>query len=204
MGYVYIIKNSINNKVYIGQTMNTLEHRFKKHLETARSKTKHTDLTDAMNEFGADKFWIESLEEGNFTREELYEKEKYYIKKYNSLYPNGYNLQTGGLCDGCLPITRQRLSEKLKGRKVTWGDKVSNTMKEKWENEEYRETMSKAHSHPYKYGHYKKHSKPLRLKLPDEEIISLYQSGVSIYKISKKYNVAFSTIKRRLQIGGVL
>lgn len=31
MGYIYIITNDINNKVYIGQTISTVEHRWGEH-----------------------------------------------------------------------------------------------------------------------------------------------------------------------------
>jgi len=45
---------------------------------------------------------------------------------------------------------------------------------------------------------YKKHSKPLRLNLPIDEINELYKSGLNINKISKIFNVPHSTIKRRI------
>lgn len=32
-GSIYIIKNNINDKVYIGQTTNTIEERFKNHIK---------------------------------------------------------------------------------------------------------------------------------------------------------------------------
>lgn len=47
-----------------------------------------------MNCYGIDKFHIEIVEE--CSEEELNEKEIYYIKKFNSLSPNGYNMTAGG------------------------------------------------------------------------------------------------------------
>ena len=36
-GYIYIIKNYKNNKVYIGQTTQDVEKRFKQHLKCSKS-----------------------------------------------------------------------------------------------------------------------------------------------------------------------
>ena len=48
MGYIYKITNSINGKLYIGQTRKTIEERFQAHLKNAQ---KHINryLYDAMN-----------------------------------------------------------------------------------------------------------------------------------------------------------
>lgn len=37
MWYIYIIKNKINNKVYIGQTRKTIKERFTGHLRMAKA-----------------------------------------------------------------------------------------------------------------------------------------------------------------------
>lgn len=91
---IYIIKNTVNNLCYIGQSTDYLT-RFRKHKEEAvRNQYKYKSvLYDAMNEFGIDKFYVEVVEENV---EDGDDREKYWIKKYNTLYPNGYNLVTGG------------------------------------------------------------------------------------------------------------
>ena len=48
-----------------------------------------------MNLYGRDAFSILPVEE-NIPKEQLDEKEKYYIEKFSSLIPNGYNISPGG------------------------------------------------------------------------------------------------------------
>lgn len=91
MGYIYIIKNTVNDKVYIGQTQKTLNIRFEWHKYNARncvygSKNK---LYPAMRIIGINNFYIEMLMETD-NIDELNELESYYICEYNSIN-NGYN-----------------------------------------------------------------------------------------------------------------
>ena len=89
---IYIIKNKINNKVYIGQSINA-KQRFISHKSRARTNADHSPIHDAMIALGVENFYIEILE----SQIENYNKrEKYWIKYYNSLIPNGYNLAEGG------------------------------------------------------------------------------------------------------------
>lgn len=93
-GYIYIIKNSINEKVYIGQTARTIEARWNQHKNAAlRGETQGIILYNAMRKYGIDNFYISLLEETNI--ENLNEREKYWIKYYNT-YWEGYNQTIGG------------------------------------------------------------------------------------------------------------
>lgn len=91
---IYIIKNKINDKCYIGQSVDYLT-RFRKHCEEAKRNnyTYKSYLYNAMNELGIENFYVELLES---QIEDYNEKEEHYIKKYNTLRPNGYNLAKGG------------------------------------------------------------------------------------------------------------
>ena len=40
MAYIYVIKNDINNKVYIGKTNFSIEKRFKEHLKDCTKRKK--------------------------------------------------------------------------------------------------------------------------------------------------------------------
>ena len=91
-GFIYIIKNSINKKVYIGQTCQSVEARFKQHLKCSKSSRKQ-HICRAILKYGKDKFFYETLEECD--KMILNQREEYYIKIYNS-YINGYNLTKGG------------------------------------------------------------------------------------------------------------
>lgn len=91
---IYIIKNKINNKVYIGQA-DFAWKRWGSHLRDAHSKPKII-IDKAIKKHGEENFWYELLE----TQIQDYnEKEIYWIKKYNSQVPNGYNVTPGG--KGC-------------------------------------------------------------------------------------------------------
>lgn len=89
---IYIIKNSVNNKIYIGQAKNT-NIRWSGHKSCARHSARPITIDKAMADLGIDNFWVEVLE----TQVENYdEREKYWISYYNSVVPNGYNLLNGG------------------------------------------------------------------------------------------------------------
>ena len=91
MGYIYIIKNSINEKVYIGQTIRNIEIRWKEHLRHSNSQDQ--PLYKAMQKYGKQNFYIQQLEECPDTF--LNERESYWIKQFDS-YNNGYNATLGG------------------------------------------------------------------------------------------------------------
>ena len=93
-GLIYIIKNNVNNKVYIGQTTSSLTTRFHQHLKNSTLKSRHYKLYNAIKKYGKEHFYIELLE-NNVPLSHLNEKEIYYIEKYNS-FNNGYNSSKGG------------------------------------------------------------------------------------------------------------
>lgn len=93
-GNLYVITNSVNDKVYVGKTYKSIEERFKEHIkESKRERSKNRDIYKAMNTLGVDKFHINLL--GQFDEGLLEEKECEYIKLYDS-YRNGYNNTLGG------------------------------------------------------------------------------------------------------------
>lgn len=91
-GFIYIIKNFINNKVYIGQTCQPAKTRFKQHLKCLKSSRKQL-ICRAILKYGKENFFYEILEECD--KQILNQREEYYIDFYNS-YINGYNLTKGG------------------------------------------------------------------------------------------------------------
>ena len=87
--YIYIITNDINNKVYIGQS-NDPKYRFNQH---CRPNNDNSLIDLAIQKYGKEHFTM-SILEGPIRN--YNEREKYYILKYNSLRPNGYNILEGG------------------------------------------------------------------------------------------------------------
>lgn len=93
-GFIYIITNSVNSKVYIGQTIRTIEERFREHCRTKCSENELNMLIKrAIKKYGKENFKITELERCEEDR--LDEREAYYISFYNS-YNNGYNMTKGG------------------------------------------------------------------------------------------------------------
>ena len=91
MGIIYLIKNKINNKCYIGQTIRTLEKRWKEH---SNSNSNGSVINNAILKYLPENFDVSVLIETD--NDKLDDLEVKFIKEYNSLYPNGYNIQTGG------------------------------------------------------------------------------------------------------------
>lgn len=88
---VYMHKNKINNKVYIGITFRKPEDRWQK----GWGYHKQLKFFNAILKYGWDNFEHIILEEQIENEEEALKKETYYIKKYNSIQ-NGYNIVEEG------------------------------------------------------------------------------------------------------------
>ena len=86
---IYIIKNDVNDKVYIGQAINS-EDRFVNH---CKQSSVDGLIDKEINAIGKEHFWYEIIESQipNYN-----EREKYWIKEFNCKYPNGYNISDGG------------------------------------------------------------------------------------------------------------
>lgn len=92
-GFIYIIKNTVNSKVYIGQTRTSVEQRWKEHLRHAQYGDQI--INRAMKKYGIDKFYIETLEICDIKL--LDYREMYYIDLYDSTNKSkGYNVSIGG------------------------------------------------------------------------------------------------------------
>lgn len=92
-GFIYIIRNTINNKVYIGQTRTSVRQRWREHLRHAQYGEQV--INRAMKKYGVDKFYIETLEICSL--EVLDYREMYYIDLYGSTNKSkGYNVSIGG------------------------------------------------------------------------------------------------------------
>lgn len=115
---VYRILNTLTGKSYVGQTRQTLQRRWAQH---QRHKSNSRGLVGAIQKYGPEAFQVSVLAEAACT-EELDALERQYIKEFNCLVPDGYNLTTGG--EGGYqrsPETRALLSaaSRGKGRKHT-------------------------------------------------------------------------------------
>jgi len=95
-GRIYKITNSVNDKVYIGQTIHPLSYRFTNHLSDARNNRGYA-IAAAIRKYGEENFRIDLIEE--CLESEMNNLEVKYISQYKSFSPKGYNLTKGG--DDC-------------------------------------------------------------------------------------------------------
>ena len=97
-GYIYIIKNFANNKIYIGKTERDVKKRFREHLQESRkenSKAYNYCLARAIRKYGENAFDVAILAE-NVPLEKLDLIEAHYIDMYCSNNPKiGYNASKG-------------------------------------------------------------------------------------------------------------
>lgn len=90
---IYKITNDINDKVYIGQTIKSLDERIRNHRSSMMSGV-DTHLYNAMRKYGWEHFKFEILVETD-NQSTLNELEAYYINKFDSIR-HGYNMIPGG------------------------------------------------------------------------------------------------------------
>ena len=90
-GCIYKALNIVNNKIYIGKTVQPPSKRFYQHFTGKGS----TLLYSAIRKYGKDNILWMILEKGLPT-EMLDERERYWIAKHDCISPNGYNLTHGG------------------------------------------------------------------------------------------------------------
>ena len=97
-GVIYKITNTINNKVYIGQTVRKGGFDARYGAGTGNIKFTHNKhLKRSIEKYGVENFTIDKEFDKANSQEELDEKEKYWISFYNALNPNyGYNKKEGG------------------------------------------------------------------------------------------------------------
>ena len=118
---IYIIKNILNGKIYVGQAVShILNHkryrpygykgRFKGHIYEAFSSKKNQSyyLNNAIRKYGPENFEVELIE--YCLTSEADEREIFYINQTKSLYPNGYNLKIGGKSFTHSDESKKRLS----------------------------------------------------------------------------------------------
>lgn len=133
---IYKITNRINGKIYIGQTVQSLNNRWLDHKSNSRNRCGKYKcaLYNAMKKYGLENFTIEQIDTAQ-NLAELNTMEQTYIKALNSLSPNGYNLDLGGDNKHTHIEVRAKISATLKGRpfknRYTGGNRKPRTPEQK-------------------------------------------------------------------------
>ena len=123
---IYKITNKINGKVYIGQTVRSLRDRWYGHCNAPTN----TAIHHAIVKYRKENFTIEQIDSAK-TREELDQKEIYWIQFYDCLAPNGYNVTKGGVHYEITEKTREKHRQCKGENHPMYGKHLSNSHKEK-------------------------------------------------------------------------
>lgn len=113
---IYKITNLINQKIYIGQTIHSLESRWMRHCRNSSTSA----ISKAIRKHGKSNFKVELIEHCE-TLEALDLREVYWISHYqSSKKKTGYNKTNGGQCGGlteeALASMKIKVSLALKGK----------------------------------------------------------------------------------------
>lgn len=131
---VYLIRNRINGKVYVGKTAGRLAARWARHLYSAR-QGEHWHISCAIRKYGEQNFIVFPLVENVRTRAELSEIERKFITAFGSTDPaRGYNLTLGGDGPDWSPEQCRAISVRMAGNKNGIGNKnaLGNKMSLEW------------------------------------------------------------------------
>lgn len=154
---IYMATNTLNNKKYIGQTVQTLDKRKSRHLRDAKKRS-NLPFRRAIKKYGADGFGWKILYYGK-SIEDLNAMEEYYIAAYETRVPRGYNVMLGGGNRRIPLAVREKMSQAHKGEKNhNFGKKFS---------AEHLANMSKVRVGEKNHNFGKKHSAEQRVKMSE-------------------------------------
>lgn len=94
---IYKIENLLNGKIYIGQSIH-IERRWQQHCQLSADSL----IANAIKKYGKENFSFQIIEECDESL--LNSREMFYIQQYDSLVPNGYNIEEKQEQKSCIYI----------------------------------------------------------------------------------------------------
>jgi len=134
---IYLIKNILNNKVYVGFSKDIINRWIDHKYRLNNNKHENCYLQNAWNKYGANNFefiLLESIIIPNNNLSIFLEREDYYIDKYDSCNRDkGYNIRPKSQYHTLSEETKMKLSSRVKGKKYEelYGNKRSQEIKNK-------------------------------------------------------------------------
>ena len=203
---IYKITNKINGKVYIGQSKN-ITTKWEAHKTYARGSLKKSFITNAMRKYGVENFVKEVLEKCRI--EDLDEREKYWIKYYDSTNrEKGYNQSEGG---AHVTFGKVLTTEKVKEIKKLLADSEFTMLKIGEMYGVSEDTISLINNgkrwiedidYPIRKKKLKGGVVKTKLLLTKEELIEEL-SALGFNEVAAKYEVSLSTVRRRCDEYGI-
>lgn len=216
---IYAIKNTVNNKIYVGQALN-IENRWLSHKKDLKAnKHRNIHLQRAFNKFNIDIFEfyvLEKVENINL----LTEKEQFWINRLKTLNREfGYNMKEAGDGGKLTEEVKEKISNSHKGKILSeeTKKKISESKrgsipwnKGKKMDEEYSKILSERFSGqtPWNKGRTlsdetkdkiskSRKGKPVSFKIPEDQysiIMEKINNKEKISVIAKEYGVTVQTI----------
>lgn len=205
LGRIYLISNDVNDKVYVGQTTQTLNKRFNGHCCYSKSdRGVNMYIKRAIRKYGRDSFHITLIEECPISL--LDERERYWISFYDS-YNNGYNLTKGGQDSNYFSLHRlentvdtKKFSEYIMEFKPLAKEVAAHFGITKCSVYNLIKRLNNPNLILNSYNPRK--AKSLE-DIDKEELKSLYLKGWSILDLAKKYHIRKNKISKYLKDNGI-
>lgn len=189
---IYIITNDINDLIYVGQT-NNVKQRWAQHICESKKTDTPFLIDQAIHNIGIKHFKINVIEKNV---ENYNERETYWIKKLNTITPNGYNVITGngGVEVLTAKLTEETLSNLINDIKTT--DITFDKLATKY-------NISPAVVSAINLGHsyYNQNIKyPIRPKIYSTELFKRlvyslkYEQDKTMVQIAKEYDIDYSML----------
>jgi group I intron endonuclease len=128
---IYIIRNLINNKIYVGSTKNFYKRKIRHFRDLNDKKHHNISLTNAVNKYGLENFSFEIVEEVPYEKELIINKEQEYIDDLDAK-TDGYNIGDASFGDTIsLHPNKKEICDKISIKKLGKpGHKHTNEHKE--------------------------------------------------------------------------
>ena len=180
MNIIYKSTNKINNKCYIGQTVNFKNRKYRHEYDSTKKSTVY--FTRAIAKYGINNFEWEILVECPV--EDLNAQEIYWIKYWESFGKKGYNLTISGKSSSGYKQTKEHIQNNINTR---LGKKQSDKTKEKMRIAQTGKKLSDKTKNKISLAKRNKTLYSFKHKNGDIELnITIYDLCIK-YKLNRKY-----------------